>query len=209
MKTILLALAVTALSFGAVSAQKQGTGAKSSVKWPQVSIQKWGVGTISLPGNLSAKDDDVQDQENGDVTWTDNTAAWSLAPKKAGPRIFEVNLNVTNWDVPFAKIAPDMKPELATPENFLMIDLLGDMRSKKERPSSVLVADYHTIDGMNGGLTIMKDPGVKNRLVLIWQTFRYYKTKPQRVKIEVVAGTADKASALRIINSLKLEKQTS
>lgn len=208
MKKLLLFLIIAVAASQVIQAQKTGIAANPAIpgKWAKVDLKKWGVESIELPDNLSAQSDDVTPQKNGDVTWNDASAKWNRAGKKPGPVIFDVSVDVTTWDVPFAKIAPDIKPELATPKYFLDLDLIGDIRSQQEKNSIVQEADYYDIDGVKGGRTILRDPGDKTRVIVIWQTFRYYKTKPQRVKVQVTAAKSERAAAIKIVDSLRLEK---
>lgn len=211
MKKILFIIIITAAAAIIVSAQRSGIPGKSQkaaapvVTWHKVKLERWGLTSIELPMDLLERNDTTEPVKNGDVTWTDNAAGWEPMSKKPGTRFFEVNIAVTTWDVPYAKIAPDIRPELATPENFLELDLIGDMKNKQQKDSRVIDADYHKIGEVQGSLTVAKDIDNKARIELIWQTFRYYKTKPQRVTVHVIADRSERAAATKLIDSLILE----
>ena len=161
---------------------------------------------LDLPDNLAEKRTESHPNQHDDVTWSDCSVSWERDPKKAGPKIFEVKVSVTTWDVPFAKIAPDLRPELATPENFLEIEVMADLRYKEQKNSPTLEAGYHDIDGVTGGLTVIRDPGDKTRIIAVWETFRFYKSKPQRIIVQVTVVPSQRAAATKIIDSLRLEK---
>jgi len=204
MKRILLIFLAIAAASQLVAAQKSGTAGKSAnaaaaaVKWNKVTPQKWGVESLDVPDNLVAKPDEISSSSY--------TAIWAPNRKKSGPKITEVNLNVTTWDMPFEKIDPDLKPELATPENFIALDAMANLRAKKEKPSQVLEAGYYEIDGVKGSYTALKYPNVKPQLILGWITFRLYKGKPQRITFQITAGLTEREAAVRILDSLRLEK---
>ena len=212
MKKLILIVIVTLAAANLVNGQKGEMVPKppkkvsAVVKRENIFLTTWGVKSVDLPDNLAERRSEIHPNQHDDVTWNDCSVSWERNPKKTGPKIFEVKVSITTWDVPFAKIAPDIKPELATPENFLQIDVMADLRNKEEKNSPTLEAGYHEIDGVTGGLTIIRDPGDKTRVIAIWETFRFYKTKPQRVMVQVTADPSQRAAATKIIDSLRLEK---
>lgn len=212
MKKLILIVIVTLAAANLVIGQKGEMVPKlpkkvsAVVKRENIFLTTWGVKSVDLPDNLAERRIAIHPNQHDDVTWNDCSVSWERNPKKAGPKIFEVKVSVTTWDVPFAKIAPDIKPELATPENFLQIDVSADQRNKESENPIVLDADYHDIDGVTGGLIVMKDLDDKTRIVVSWETFRFYKTKPQRVIVQVTAVPSQRAAATKIIDSLRLEK---
>ena len=100
-----------------------------------------------------------------------------------------------------------MKPEDATPENFLLLDLFGDIRNRQEKNSRVESADYHEIDGVKGSLVQIRDFENRNQKMLVWQFFRYFNGKSQRIVFRVTAPRSELQAANKIIDFLRLEKE--
>ena len=72
-----------------------------SVQWETIQVKKWGINSLSLPGNLVGDPDGVSPQKNGTVSWTNYSKVWKPSATKQGLKIASVELEVTNWDVPF------------------------------------------------------------------------------------------------------------
>jgi hypothetical protein len=83
---------------------------------------------------------------------------------------------------------------------------MADVRNKEQKNSPTLEAGFHDIDGVTGGLTVIREPGDKTQIIVIWETFRFYKTKPQRIIVQVTADPSQRANATKIVDSLRLEK---
>jgi hypothetical protein len=205
MKRLILFAMISAIAVQSIYGQRAKKHF-AAVKWQTLSMQRWGVESIELPDNLWADPDDVQPSKNGDVTWNTYTARWTPIPARSGPKITEINIFSTIWDQELAKVVPDLRPELATPENLMKADIEGDIRNKLQKDALVEEAGYYKINGITGGLTQGRVSGRDGAVMLIWSTYRYYKDKPQRVSMEIVIDRREIKSAMRIIDSLKLQQ---
>ncbi len=191
------------------SATAQRSTVSTATKWSHVSIERWGVDSIELPDNLLATEDQISVSGNENVTWTHRSARWSLIADKPGPRFFWVSVDATTWDVPYSQISRRLKPELATPEYFLENGVKGDMRYVTERRDLLIQeAGFHEVNGVRGGRSVGLDRRDKTRTMINWWTFRYFNGKPHRVMIQLTVANEDLPFALRIVDSLKLEKTT-
>ncbi|MBK9162389.1 MAG: hypothetical protein IPM21_00460 [Acidobacteria bacterium] len=213
MKCMMMLVLAFALLISFACGQKSpsaGPEAKKATEisqWQAVELKKWGIDGISLPAYLASEGDDSSLQENGEVTWTVYSKTWSSAPSKKGPKIASVELTVTDWNVPFSKVVPDMDAESATPENLLAVDLIGDQTRQQAENSLVEYADYHTIGDQRGALVQIRDFDNKDQIILIWQTLRYFNGKSQRIVLQVTAARVELPDAKKIVNSLKIEKE--
>lgn len=207
---LVLALALAASSACGQKSPSAGSEAKKATEisqWQAVELKKWGIDGLSLPAYLASEGDDSSRQENGEVTSTLYSKNWSSASSKKGPKIVSVELTVTDWDVPFSKVIPDLDAELATPENLLAVDLIGDQTRQQEENSLVEYADYHTIGDQRGALVQIRDFDNKDQIILIWQTYRHFNGKSQRIVLQVTAARVELPDAKKIVNSLKVEMQ--
>lgn len=173
---------------------KQPNKQTATFKWNNVAFEKGGVKSLSLPMGLVKEEDSDYDK------------TWKKSSAKSNIDVDEVDLNVTIWDEGFK--VPDLKPELATPENMIALDLMGDMREVAASKNGK--AAYYKVDGINGTLVQKKWMSDKrDQMIFIWGTYRYYmKTKAERIVITVIVPKTKPQNAMKIINSLKIEKDS-
>lgn len=208
----ILLIAVIAAAFAPefISGQHNPSADKKTAAvpvWRKVELKKWGVESIELPDNLLAIDDQITSRKNDRISWTDRSARWSPIPNKPGPKFFWVSVDATTWDGPYSQISPRLKPDLATPEYILENGVAVDMRYVTERKDLLIQeAGYHEIDGVRGGRSIALDRRDRTRTMVDWWTFRYFNGKPHRVMIQLNVANNDLPAAMRIIDSLRLEK---
>lgn len=204
--SIVISVAITAFA----SAQNNRVSEKLPAVtsgWHRFDMKRWGVNSVEMPDSLSASDDRIAPLQSDGVTWTNRSARWSLIPNKLGPKFYWVSVDTTTWDVPYDRIAPRMKPELATPAGMLESGVLVDMRYIRERPDLLIQeAGYYDIDGVKGGRSISQDLRDSSRTNVTWWTFRYFEGKPHRVMIQITVANNDVPTAIRIVDSLRLAK---
>jgi hypothetical protein len=196
MKNLYMLFLICVIAVTVVSGQTRKRSGNQSSKsaantvWSEVAVGKGGVKSLSLPAGL------VEEKDNQDYD-----KIWKNASPKLNKNPSEVSISITIWDEGFK--VPDLKPELATPENLLAIDLMNDLKD-----TANIKAKYYEVDGVNGELVQRKwlsDQG--NQTMFVWGTYRYYmKTKAQRIMVTVIAPTANPQVAMKIIDSLKFEK---
>jgi len=171
----------------------------------EVKVGKYGVASVQLPQDLADDTESEKPTTNKNVSWTNFSRNW----KKTGdeyPYTLEVDLNVTAWNNELKEVVPDLKPELATPENMLLMDLLGDAKNKNTPGSPVKESKGMEIDSVSGGFFLADAPSDKTRFMLSWYTYRYFEGKPQRISLTVTGAKSEMEKAMKIIESLKIQK---
>lgn len=171
----------------------------------EVKVGKHGVAGLQIPDDLADETESEQPTTNKNVSWTNFSRNW----KKTGdqyPYTLEVDLGVTVWNNELKEVIPDLKPELATPENMLLMDLMGDAKNKDTPGSFVKESKAMEIDGVSGGFFLADEPSDKTRFMLSWYAYRYFEGKPQRIGLTVTGAKTEMEKAMKIIESLKLQK---
>jgi hypothetical protein len=176
----------------------------SSDAFKDVSIRKWGVAGLSLPEDLTNETESSEPIANKNVSWTTYSRSWKQAAEFY-PSALEADLNVTTWNADFKTLVPELKPELATPENFILMDLLGDSNNKNEADSFVKETKAMVVNGVNGAFFRADSPSGNNRFMIGWTTYRYYENKAQRISLVITGRKDEMEKALKIIKSLKLQ----
>lgn len=210
----ILILLAFALVFSSQFVYGQKTSAASgskpavqSTKWQSVNFKKWGVNGLTLPSYLVGKAESPSKSKSSDMTTSSVEKVWNSSATKKGSKIVSVDLSVTNWDKPFPQVVKDVKPEQATPENLLAVDLLAGMKNQQEENSRVEFANFYDVDGVGGGMTRFRDFSVKDHVIIVWQTYRYFKGQSQRITLTVTFLRPELENAEKIVNSLMLEKE--
>lgn len=212
MKSLILLVATLALSSQFANGQKSPTAkgskaAAQSTKWQSVNFKKWGVNGLTLPSYLVGKAESPSKSKSGEITTTTVSKVWNSSAAKKGAKVISVDLDVTNWDKPFPQVVKDVKPEEATPQNLLAVNLLADMKNQQEENSRVEFANFYDVDGVGGGMTRFRDFSVKDQVIIVWQTYRYFKGQSQRITLTVTFLRPELENAEKIVNSLMLEKE--
>lgn len=176
-----------------------------SAIFKQVKIGKNGVATFQIPDDLTVETESEKPTTNKNVSWTVFSRGW----KKEGdayPFALEVDLDVTTWNNDLKEVVPDIRPELATPEYLMLIDIMADERNSRTPGSPVKESKEMEIDGVRGGFFRADAPSDATRFILGWYAYRYFEGKPQRIGLTVSGAKTEMDKALKIIESLKLQK---
>lgn len=171
----------------------------------EVKVGKHGVAGLQIPDDLADETESEQPTTNKNVSWTNFSRHW----KKTGdqyPYTLEVDLSVTIWNNELKEVIPDLKPELATPENLILIDIMADERNSKKPGSFVKESKAMDVDGVGGGFFRADAPADNTRFMLGWFTVRYHEGKPQRIGLTVTGAKTEMEKALKIIEFLRLQK---
>lgn len=176
-----------------------------SAVFKEVKVGKNGVANFQIPQDLTAETESETPVTNKNVSWTVFSHGW----KKEGdayPFALEVDLDVTTWNNDLKEVVPDIRPELATPEYLMLIDIMADERNSKTPGSPVKESKEMEIDGVRGGFFRGDAPTDATRFMLGWFTMRYFQGKPQRIGLTIRGAKTEMDKALKIIESLKLQK---
>jgi hypothetical protein len=137
-----------------------------------VAIGKWGVVNLSLPQDLTNETDSSTPYKNN-VSWITYSRSWKQVAEYY-PSSLEVDLTITNWDADFKTIIPDLRSDLATPENLIRIDIAADEKNKNTPGSPVKESYPMTVSGIKGGFFRADFPADNNRFLAGWYTYRYF-----------------------------------
>jgi hypothetical protein len=173
-----------------------------------VEVGKWGVAGLSLPEDLTNESESAAPHRGTNVRWITYSRCWKQTAVYF-PSALEVDLTVTTYDADFKAVVPDLRPELATPETLLMVDLMGDERNKNTADSFVKESRRMELDGVKGGFFLADSPSSlpsmgNNRFMAGWYTYRYFEGKAQRISFTVTGRKDELPKALKIIESLRL-----
>ena len=169
-------------------------------------IGKWGVDSLSLPDDLTNETESSTPTTNKNVSWTKYAHYWKQ-PAKFYPSSLEVDLYITTWNADFKTIIPDLKPELATPENLILIDIAGDTKNKNTPGSSVKESKSLQVGGVDGGFFLADSALDKKRFTVGWSTYRYFENRAQNIMLTITGRRDELQKALKIIESLKLQSE--
>lgn len=176
----------------------------SSDVFKDVTIGKWGVASLSLPDDLTYESDSEKPIVGKNTSWTTYARYWKQAAE-LHPSALEADLTVTTWNSDFKLIVPELRPDLATPEHFILIDLLGDIKHKNAPDSHVKEAKPMSVGGVDGGFFRADAPGNNKRFLAGWYTYRFFEGKAQRISLTITGRKDELEKALKIIESLKLK----
>lgn len=161
--------------------------------------------SVSIPDDLTDVSGSTESKTNKNVSWTSFARYWKQ-PTVYNRSALEVSVNVTTWNNDIKEIIPDLRPDLATPEHLVLLDLLGDLNQKNKPDSFVKEAKALEVDRLNGAYFYAEFPSDRNRFTTGWQTHRYYQGKLQRISISVTGNRNESAKARKIIESLKIKQ---
>lgn len=181
-----------------------GKKAEISDVFENAAIGKWGVANLSVPSNLEAEPETERTQQNKEVSWKVYTRRWKLPATGSASTDYEVELSVTTWDRDFTFIK-ELKPELATPENMLLMDLVAEEKNKNTPGSFVKEARQLEAGGVRGGFFRAEFPEIGRRFLSGWYTYRLFGGKGQRISLTVTSRESEPDKTMRIISSLRLQ----
>lgn len=154
---------------------------------------------MTLPAESSEESPSSEAQRNGDVTWTHYSYAWTAAAEKRDLRL-DVYVFVTNWD-------KDFPPEAGggSPDNMLEQSYRTTERHKTSGEIDEL--RYLELDGVKGLLVRSPQAQDKNRVLLSWVTYRYHRSKAQKLTISISGGRSDLERLMKVISSVRLAQK--
>ncbi len=119
-----------------------------------VRIRKWGIESLSLPAGIAERVELTKLPNDNGVpsTYYYFSWYWDTPPTSRKMRSFGMSISVTAWDADFPKVR-SLKPEEATSENLLRLDLLEDERTKRESVIPIEEVSYLELNGLRGVFT--------------------------------------------------------
>lgn len=197
-KYLLLNLIVLS-AFSVVYSQAKPDKPPRSAIWKTVTLEKWGIKSFELPETLTKESESEIPGQNKDISWITRSKRYY---QTTAPGI-EVDFTITEWNSDFPKIT-GLPPEYAAPENLVAIGVRNDSKTKTPNGIGVNEIEFYELDNLKGSLS--KGTLASKRLRLIWQTYRYLQDKSQRISVTIDCSKTDMETAMRVINSLKLQK---
>lgn len=176
----------------------------SSAVTMNAAIGEWGVASLTIPDDLTNVSSSKETKNNKNVSWTTFARYWKQ-PAIYYPSALEVDLTVTTWNNPITEVIPDLRPDLATPEHLVLLDLIGDENSKNRPNSPVKEAKALEISNLKGAFFRADSPVSPKQFTIGWGTYRYYNGKLQNILLSISGNNDELEKALKIMSSLKLE----
>jgi hypothetical protein len=155
--------------------------------------------TFTLPTEASEESPSSEPKKNGDVTWTDYSYEWKTESEKRDLRL-NMYVFITNWDNGFPPEAGGVSPDVILEQSYTVTE-----RGKKI--SEIEELRYLELDGVKG--LFMRGPmrQDKNRISLVWVTYRYHRNKAQKLTISIYGGRSDLERLMKVINSVRLAQK--
>ncbi len=170
-------------------------------------INKIGIGSLSVPSNMIAEPIKEETKKNGEVEWTTYRYEWKtpVLEKSSEPSLkAEISTNVYNVD--FDKVAPDLPAERRNAESLLQIEHLANLNSKKQFDDNrIKDVKMLNLDGLDATCVLFNFPSTPNLFVFTCQSYRLLDDKAQSINISVEGDSKEVTSkAEQIIKSFKL-----
>lgn len=179
------------------------SAAQGQTNLNETKIEKYGVRAISLPQNSKKVSETEETRQNDALSWTDFYQSYQILKGKNIRNSMEITLSIQVWNADFSKVSGS-KPELDTPEKLMDFELAANAKQITPNGIGINAMNYHQIDGTKGILT--KGTTGETRVRVVWHVLRYFEKKPQNISISVSCKKDDLPEALKIIDSIKLEK---
>jgi hypothetical protein len=179
------------------------SAAQGQTKLNETKIEKYGVQAISLPQNSKKVSETEETRQNDDLSWMDFYQNYRILNGKDIQDSMEVTLSIQVWNADFSKVS-GRKPELDMPEKLMDFELAANAKQITPNGIGINAMNYHQIDGAKGILT--KGTTGENRVRIVWHVLRYFEKKPQNISISASCKKDDLPEALKIIDSIKLQK---
>jgi hypothetical protein len=176
----------------------------SSEVFRNVAVEKWDIVGLSIPQDLTGGTESFSTSSNKNVEWVTYSRNWRH-PAPVSPGLLDVELTVTTWNTDFKNVVPDLRPELATPETLLYVDVRADAKKKDEPDSLVKESSYMELGGVKGGFFRAEFPADQNRFMAGWYTYRYFEGKAQRISLTVTGSKTEQEKLIKIIQSLRFQ----
>jgi hypothetical protein len=201
---LILALSITALAVGQVQptktkppakTQRRANGPASPARLKPVTIEKWGVRSISLPA-VEMEQPETTEDKNNDVSWTTYSLAWK-GPARSSEGLFTVR----TWNTDFPKVT-GLSAAVATPEFLMSFEHSKDLSGKNS--GEIEDASVMEVDGVKGNFFQGLQGGDKNRVMAGWSTYRYYQNHAQRISIVFTGPRTELGTYMTIMQSIRL-----
>lgn len=166
--------------------------------WKIVTVPIAGL-TMSLPTESSEESPSSEAKKNGDVTWMHYSYEWKTGDANRDLRL-NVYVFITNWD-------KDFPPEAGggSPDNMLEQSYTTTERHKTSGEVDEL--RYLELGGVRGLFVRSPHPQNQNRILLSWITYRYHRSKAQKLTISVYGGRNDLERLMKVISSVKFAQK--
>ena len=112
---------------------------------------------------------------------------------------------MTIWNSADFSFVQDLRADLKTSENLLLIDLMVEMKNKEKPNSFVKEASRMNLGGIDGGYIQAVYPSDNRRFLSGWYTYRIFDGKAQRISLTVTGRQSELPKALKIIQSLRFQ----
>jgi hypothetical protein len=155
--------------------------------------------TMTLPAESSEESPSSEAQKNGDVTWTHYSYEWRTAEEKRDLRL-DVYVFVTNWD-------KDFPPEAGGGSTDNMLEQSYITTERHKTSGEIDELRYLELDGVKGLLMRSPQAQNKNRVLLSWITYRYHRSKAQKLTISISGGLSDLERLMKVISSVRLAQK--
>jgi hypothetical protein len=172
-----------------------------------VEVGNWGIAGLSVPRDLKREKDWQMPHQNGDVSWTTYSRSWKSPVVGDEFAALDAEVSVTIWNSPDFSFVPDLRADLKTPENLLLIDLMGEINNKNTPGSPVKEAKMINVGDVEGGYFLADFPSDKRRFIMGWYTYRIFDGKAQRISFNVTGRRSELPKAMKIIESIKLQSK--
>jgi hypothetical protein len=155
--------------------------------------------TFTLPTESSEESPSSEPEKNGDVTWTHYSYEWKTESNKRDLPL-NVYVFITNWDNGFPPEAGGVHPDVILEQSYTVTE-----RDKKSGEIEEL--RYLELDGVKGLFVRGPNRQDKNRISLVWVTYRYHRNKAQKLTISISGGRSDLERLMKVINSVRLAQK--
>ncbi|HLM59470.1 MAG TPA: hypothetical protein VK308_01580, partial [Pyrinomonadaceae bacterium] len=163
-----------------------------------VEVGNWGIAGLSVPRDLKREKDWQMQHQNGDVSWTTYSRSWKSPVAGDEFAALDAEVSVTIWNSPDFSFVPDLRADLKTPENLLLIDLMGEINNKNTPGSHVKEAKMINVGDVEGGYFLANIPSDKRRFIMGWYTYRIFDGKAQRISLNVTGRRSELPKAMKI-----------
>lgn len=170
-----------------------------------VEVGNWGIAGLTVPRDLKREKDWQMSHQNGGVAWTTHSRSWKSPVEGDEFPDLDAEVSVTIWNQADFSFVPDLRADLKTPENLLLIDLMGENNNVNIAGSPVKEARRMTVGGVEGGYFRAELPSDRWRFLLGWYTYRIFDGKAQRISLTVTGRQSELPKASKIIQALKLQ----
>jgi len=170
------------------------------------SINKFGIGSISVPSNMIAEPVKEKTTKNGDVEWMTYDYIWKTPMSKdSNSASLEAKVTTKIYNVDLTKIADDIPIERRTPEFLILMDQVGNSNANKMfGDNRMKESKIMNLDGIDGSYVLFRLGSNSKTFVAAWRTYRLLDGKAQIISITIEGDLSEILKAEQIIKSFKL-----